>query len=123
MGKILEMSREKAWELHDRLQGEAGVRFISQVMEWEGCDFDTARAMCDRSSDPVRPEYSLGWKLADPMTQLAMWGQPGKKARRKAVEDFELRLEPDELELFRRDVLPMRARDKFKAALKRKGAK
>lgn len=91
-----------------------------QVMQWEGCDWETAVSMCDRTSDPVRPDYSLGFKLADPMIQLALWGQPGRKARRKAAEDFETTLEPDELALFREQVQTMKAGQMFKAALKRK---
>lgn len=91
-----------------------------QVMEWEQCDWETAVSMCDRTSDPVRPDYSLGFKLADPMIQLALWGQPGKKARRRAAEDFEATLEPDELELFREQVQTMKAGQMLKSALKKK---
>lgn len=120
MGKIKELTREKAFEIKEKLKGEAGPRFIAQVMEWENCDWDTAVSMCDRTSDPVRPDYSLGFKLADPMLQMALWAQPGKRARRRAAEDFESTLEPDELELFREQVQTMNAGQMFKSALKKK---
>ena len=123
MGKIRTISEEKAWELHDRLQGEAQVRFISFVMKEEDVDWNTAYAICTGHTDPKEPEYTLGFKLADPMGMMAMNAQLSKKKRAQAIENFEKTLDEDELKLFREEVCTTSTADKFKAALKRERKK
>lgn len=119
MGKIRQISTEKAWELHDKLQGEAQVRFIQYVMKEEEVDWETAYAICLGNTDPKEPEYTLGYKLADPMGLMAI-NQIGKKARAQAIANFEETLDEDELKLFREQVANMSTRQRFKEALKRK---
>lgn len=118
MGKLRVMAEERAWELHDRLQSEAQTKFIYQVMEDEDVDWTVARAICLGRTDPKEPEYTLGYKLADPMIMMAMFSQPGRKARQQAIENFEKDLDEDELRLFREQVLTMNTRDRFRSALK-----
>lgn len=120
MGKIRTLTTDKAFELHDKLQGEAQVKFIQHVMKEEEVDWDMAYAICIGRCEPREPEYTLGYKLSDPMMLLAMFKQPGRKARAQAVANFEEGLEPDELELFRSEVLNTSTRGQLKAALHRK---
>lgn len=123
MGKFRQLSTEKAWEMHDHLQGEAQMRFIQYVMKEEDVDFEMAAAICTGRTDPKEPEYTLGYKLADPMGMMAMNMQLGKKARAQAVENFEATLDEDELKLFREQVATKSTREMFRDALKRKKKK
>lgn len=123
MGKIREMSTAKAWEMHDALQSQAQVRFIQYVMKEEDVAWETAAAICTGRTDPKEPEYTLGYKLADPMGMMAMNMQLGKKARAQAVENFEATLDEDELKLFREQVATQSTRQMFRSALKREKKK
>lgn len=118
MGKIKDQAVEKAERLQWELASAAQAKFYNQVMEWEGCDYETAVKMCTGESDPIRPEYTLGLKLADPLLQLSMSFQ-GKKRRAEAVERFRSTLTPEELKLYDEQVAPMSMGKKFKAALKK----
>lgn len=120
MGKIRTLSVEKAWQLHDRLQSEAQARFIQWVMKEEGVNWEMAYAICTGGAEPREPEYTLGYKLADPMRVMAMHMQPGQQSRRDAIEVFESGLEPDELELFRKEFADQKTRSLIKAAFKKK---
>lgn len=122
MGKIKEFTKNKAFELQDNLAANARARFIQQVMDWESCDYETAYNLCTRKSDPINAQYSLGYKMSDPLYQLAMNGQVRAKQRAQAVANFEEMLEPDELYIFRTEVLTMDTRTMLKKALKRKKA-
>lgn len=123
MGKIRTISKDVAWDLHDKLQAEGQIRFINWVMKEEEVDWEMACAICTGRAEPREPEYTLGYKLADPMYMMAMNAQASKKKRQQAIENFEKTLEPDELELFRKDVLGTSTAEKFKAALKREKKK
>lgn len=116
---IREKLTGKAWDLTNRLAGEAQLKFIQKVMEWEQVDFETAQAICLGRTDPKEPEYTLGFKLADPVLQCAMNAQR-KKHRQQAIENFRATLDPDELEIFDRDVLSLDTRDMMKMEFKRK---
>ena len=118
MGKIKDKATEKAEQLQWELASAAQAKFYKQVMEWEHCDYETAVKMCTGESDPVRPDYTLGLKMSDPLLQLGMHMQ-GKKRREEAVERFRSTLTPEELELFDEQVAPMKMGKAFKSALKR----
>ena len=119
MGKIRTLTTEKAYELQDRMSAQAKADFITKVMKWEECDFEEAYAICTGHTDPREPEYTLGYKMCDPLYMLAMNAQLSKKRRQQAIENFEALLEGDELPLFR-DVMAKGLRTQFKDALHKK---
>lgn len=110
--------KEKAEALEFTLASEAQARYVSWVAEEEGIEWAEAWT---RATDPSAgfPEIRLGFKMSDPLMQIAMNAQTGKKHREEATERFRERLDPEELEIFDRDVATMDTRTKFKAALKR----
>jgi len=122
MGKIREISTEKAKELQSALRSQAQIKFIHQVMEWEGVDYEMALAICEGRTKEKEWEYTLGFKMADPLMQMALNLQPGKKARAQAAENFKRTLTPEEREIFEREVETMNTRSMMKSALKRKKA-
>lgn len=119
MGKIRNIVTQKAEDARNTLAGEAQMRFIRQVMEWEEVDFTTAQAICLGNTDPVEWEYTLGYKMSDPVFQMAMNGQVRKKARDQARENFKKTLTPEELEIFVRDVETMNLKQMLKKEMKR----
>lgn len=120
MGKLKQMSLDKAYALQDRLAAEARAKFIGQVMEWEECGYEEAYAICTGQTDPIEYEYTLGYKMSDPLYMMAMNLQLTRRQREEAKDSFETLLCPEELELFRKEVRAMNTRDKMKAALRRK---
>lgn len=117
---IRDKATQKAYELQDRASAEARAKFLTQIMQDEGVDWDMALAIATGHTEPREPEYTLGYKMSDPILMIAMFTQPGKKARAQAIANFEATLEPDELELFQKEVLPMKTGEMLKSALKRK---
>lgn len=123
MGLIRNKTEEAAIGLQTQLAAQAQIKYVYKVMEWEECDWEEALAICTRRTDPLEPQYSLGYKLADPVWQLAIFGQHNKKKRENAILNFEDLLEEDELKIFREEVLTMNGRQMFRAALKREKKK
>lgn len=119
MTKIRQIIKDKAEDTREKLASAAQIKFISQVAEWEEVDFTTAQAICLGNTDPVEWEYTLGYKMSDPVFQMAMNGQVRKKAREQACENFKKTLTPEELEIFVRDVESMNTRQMLKKAMKR----
>lgn len=103
--KVIQTLKDKIWEGIDASDAMARSRFIQWVMEEEDCDYETAYALCTRHTDPVEPEYSLGYKMSSPVYQAAMNAQVRRSAREQAIENFKQMLEPDELEIFEREVI------------------
>lgn len=116
---IRDKAVQKAWELHDQKAAEARAKFLQQIMQDEEVTYEEAYAIATGKTDPKETEYTLGYKMSDPLMMLGMFSQPGKKARAQAIEKFEATLDPDELDLFRREVLPMKTGERFRSALKR----
>lgn len=110
--------KDKALELSDQLSGQARMEFIQWVMKEEDVNYETAYYICIGRTDPKEPEYTLGYKLADPVWQLALHGQR-KKKREQARENFRKLLDEDELELFDKMDEEQVSAD-FKGALRRK---
>lgn len=108
---------DKAWQLTDTLAAQARSKYIVWIMKEEGVDYETAVALATGKTDPIEYEFTLGYKLADPILQIAMSAQPGKKNRELAIANFEKTLEPEELKLFRESYGPD-ARKQFKQQLK-----
>ena len=80
-------------------------KFIEDVAEWEGVSFEEAQAICHGETWPIQYEYTLGYKLSNPIWAIGISLQPGKKAREKAIANFKKQLCPEELELFEREVM------------------
>lgn len=119
---VTKKMREKAWELQDQLAVRARADYIQKVMKWEECDYEEAYLICIRKTDPVEPEYSLGYKMCDPIYLMAMNAQLRKKDRDAAREKFKLMLEPDELKIFEEQVEKMDTRKMWKEEKKRQKA-
>lgn len=115
--------KNKIWEGIDASDAMARSRFIEWVMKEEDCDYETAYALCTRHTDPVEPEYSLGYKMASPVYQVAMNAQVRRSKREQAIENFKQMLEPDELEIFERDVLTKDLRKMWKEEKKKQKVK
>lgn len=121
--KVTEKIKEKAWQGIDASDAMARAKFIEWVMKEEDCDYETAYALCTRHTDPVEPEYSLGYKMASPVYQVAMNAQLRKSKREQAIENFKAMLEPDELELFEKEVLTKDTRKMWKEEKKKQKVK
>ena len=121
--KVIQTLKNKIWEGIDASDAMARSRFIEWVMKEEDCDYETAYALCTRHTDPVEPEYSLGYKMASPVYQVAMNAQVRRSKREQAIENFKQMLEPDELEIFERDVLTKDTRKMWKEEKKKQKVK
>lgn len=121
--KVTQTLKNKIWEGIDASDAMARSRFIEWVMKEEDCDYETAYALCTRHTDPVEPEYSLGYKMASPVYQVAMNAQVRRSKREQAIENFKQMLEPDELEIFERDVLTKDTRKMWKEEKKKQKVK
>lgn len=111
---------QKAIEVQSQAAGIAQNKFIQWVMEEEDCSYEEAYAICTRHTDPVDPEYSLGFKLSDPVWQMAIFKQRKAENRAKAAENFRQLLEPDEIDLFNKQVMTEENAKKFKKEYKEK---
>ena len=120
---VTKKMREKAWELQDQLAVRARANYIQKVMKWEECDYEEAYLICIGKTDPVEPEYSLGYKMCDPIYLMAMNAQLRKKDRDAAREKFKEMLEPDELKIFEEQVEKMDTRQMWKDEKKRQKVK
>lgn len=120
--KLKSKIEDRAWQLTDTLAAQARTKYIEWIMKEEDVDFETALALATGKTDPIEYEFTLGYKLADPIIQMAMAAQPGRKNREAAVAAFEATLDPEELRLFR-ESYGLEARKKFKHQLKDEKAK
>jgi hypothetical protein len=121
--KVTQTLKNKIWEGIDASDAMARSRFIEWVMKEEDCDYETAYALCTRHTYPVEPEYSLGYKMASPVYQVAMNAQVRRSKREQAIENFKQMLEPDELELFEKEVLTKDTRKMWKEEKKKQKVK
>ena len=112
-----------AQTLTDQLAIKAQRDFIADVMEWEEVDYETAWAICLGQTDPVEYEYTLGFKLANPVLQLALFHQRSKIRRKQAADNFARELSDPERELFYSEVFDEKNAKAFKDALKKKKKK
>lgn len=110
--KIVEAARD--------LEMKERVKFTQWVADEENVEFDDAWLICT-GQDPERvmPEYTLGWKLASPLTMTALYLQPGKKNRVAAREKFRSELTPAELKLFDEEVNGQMISKSLKSKLKK----
>lgn len=96
--KLTDRAEASSIALNLKIAGQN--EFIKQIMNEDGIDEETARALCYGETDPVDYHYTLGYKMSDPVWELGMFKQIGKKAREKARENFRKTLCPGEQVLF-----------------------
>lgn len=116
--KIRDKTEAKAQQMTDTLQAQAQADYIKYVMEEEECDSEMAWAIVLGNTDPIEYEYMLGFKLANPILQLALFKQVSKKSRLQAAKNFEAQLSDPEREIFYSKVFNEETAGKFKKALK-----
>lgn len=109
---------ERAVSVQSTLTAQAQAKFITWLMNEEKVDYSTAIAIVEARTDPVEWDYVLGFKLADPVLQIALFKQPSKKQRRNAAANFRDTLAPEERILFDNEVFNEETAGKFKQKLK-----
>ena len=114
---------DRATQLQSDLAAQAQMKFIQYVMKEEECDYEMAIAIVTGNTDPLEPEYMLGYKLADPVLQIALFKQVSKKSRRQAAENFAATLSEVEKDLFWSEVFNEQTGKQFKAEYKREKKK
>lgn len=114
---------DKAQETTDTLQFQAQARFIKWLMKEEDVDQETAWAIVEGRTDPPEYDYMLGFKLANPVLQLALFSQISKEKRKQAAENFAATLSDPERELFYSEVFDEKNAKKFKDVMKKEKKK
>ena len=109
---------DRATKLQTDLAAQAQMKYIQWLMKEEKCDYEMAIAIVMGNTDPLEPEYMLGYKLADPVIQLALFKQVSKKSRMNAALNFVETLSDDEKIIFWRDVFNEETGKAFKKKLK-----
>lgn len=109
---------EWAENLHDRTQMDAQMRYLAWLQQEYNIDAGTAIEWVS-SEGPEHADIRLGYKMADPIVQLAMWGPRTSKAKKIAQEKFRNGLDEWERAKWDEEVSKMGVKDKFRAALKR----
>ena len=104
---------EKAMETQQTLAAHAQMKYLSWLMKEEQCDYNEALAIVQGRTDPLEPEYMLGYKLADPVVMIAIFKQHGKNNRLSAARNFAATLTEEERKTvkknFKNNVLLMAA--------------
>lgn len=121
--KIRDKTEEKAQELTTKLQYQAQVKYIKWLMKEEECDETMAWAIVEGRTDPLEPKYMLGFKLANPVLDIALFKQIYKKARIQAAKNFADTLSDAEREIFYSEVFNEETAAQFKSALKKEKKK
>ena len=109
---------DRAMQVQSDLAAQAQYKYIQWLMKEEQCDYEEAMAIVQGRTDPLEPEYMLGFKLADPVLQIALFKQLSKKARKNAALNFAETLSDDEKIIFWREVFNEENCKQFKKAYK-----
>jgi hypothetical protein len=112
---------EKAMEKQQTLAAHAQMKYLKWLMKEESCDYEEALAIVQGRTDPLEPEYMLGYKLADPVVMIAIFKQIGKKNRLSAARNFAATLTEEERILFWNEVFDEKNAEQFKKKYKEKG--
>lgn len=118
MGKIRNKIDDRALQLQQDLANQAQMKYIQWLMKEEECDYEMAIAIIMGNTDPLEPEYMLGYKLADPVLQIALFKQISKKARMQAAQNFAATLSEQEELIFWTKVFNPENAKQFKKAYK-----
>lgn len=121
--KIRDKTEEKAEAMTIQLRYQAQAKFIKWLMKEEECDETEAWAIVEGRTDPLEHEYMLGFKLADPVLQIALFKQLSKKSRIQAAKNFADTLSDEEREIFYGKVFNEETAGKFKSAYKKEKKK
>lgn len=114
---------DRATQLQSDLAAQAQMKYIQWLMKEEECDYEMAIAIVMGNTDPLEPEYMLGYKLADPVLQIALFKQISKKSRRQAAENFAATLSDQEKELFWNEVFNEKTTKQFKSEYRKEKKK
>lgn len=109
---------DRATKLQTDLAAQAQGKYLLWLMKKEDCDYNEAIAIVQGLTDPLEPEYMLGFKLADPVLQLALFKQASKKSRKQAADNFAATLSDREKEIFFSEVFNEETGKAFKKKLK-----
>ena len=109
---------DRAMQKQSDLAAQAQMKFIQWLMKEEECDYEMAMAIVMGNTDPLEPEYMLGFKLADPVVQIALFKQLSKKSRKQAAENFAATLSDPEKDLFWNEVFNEETGKQFKKTYK-----
>lgn len=109
---------EKAMETQQTLAIQAQGQYIKWLMKEEEVDYETAMAIVQGRTDPAEPEYTLGYKLSDPVWMIALFKQPGKNNRLKAARNFSDLLNDEERRIFWSEVFDEKNAKQFKKKFK-----
>ena len=110
---------DKALKKSQDLAMQAQYQYLQWVMKEEDCSYEEAIAIVQGRTDPLEPEYMLGYKLADPVWQLALFKQFPKKNRVKAAHNFAELLSEEERILFWNEVFDEKNMKQFKKEYKK----
>ena len=114
---------DRATQLQSDFAAQAQMKFIQFVMKEEDCDYEMAIAIVMGNTDPLEPEYMLGYKLADPVLQIALFKQHPKKSRIQAAKNFAETLSDREKDLFWAEVFNEETAGKFKSEYRKEKKK
>lgn len=117
---IIDKVKNKAADLQTTLAGHAQMRYLNWIMQEENCTYDEALAIVSGRTDPQEPEYILGYQLADPVLQIALFAQARKTKRDQAAQNFARSLPDDLAAIFWKDVYTDEGRKKFLKKYKQK---
>ena len=109
---------DRATQLQSDLAAQSQMKYIQWLMKEEECDYEMAMAIVMGNTDPLEPEYMLGFKLADPVLQIALFKQISKKARMQAAQNFAATLSEVEEKIFWTEVFNPENAKQFKKAYK-----
>lgn len=109
---------DKAEATTVQLRYQAQAKYIKWLMKEEDVDEHMAWAIVEGRTEEIEWEYVLGFKLADPVLQLALFSQHSKTARRQAAENFAKTLSEEEREIFFTQVFDEENAKKFKKKMK-----
>ena len=110
---------DKAMETQQNLAAQAQAKYLTWLMKEEDCSYEEAIAIVQGRTDPLEPEYMLGYKLADPVWMIAIFKQAGKKRRLQAAQNFAMGLSQEEQIIFWREVFDEKTCKKFKKEYKK----
>lgn len=91
---------------------QARAKYYQYVMKEENCTLDEARDICAGRTDPRRSEYIVGFKICNPyvMTALFISGTETREAYQRHIEED---MTPEEIRLFREEVLTKSTADLY----------
>ncbi len=113
----------KAMETQQTLAAHAQMKYLNWLMKEEQCSYEEAIAIVQGRTDPLEPEYMLGFKLSDPVVMIAIFKQHGKDNRLSAARNFAATLTEEEKILFWNEVFDEKTAKQFKKKYKTEAKK